>query len=416
MPAARTLNNDVRAGGERLHGLDAVRGYALLLGVVYHATMSFLPGPQIWPVKDNQPSTALAVLFFVSHIFRMTTFFLIAGFFAHLMVEKRGVVGFIKDRAKRIALPLVAFWPISIGGILAAAAYGAYVATGHVPTHGPPSPPNPPPLAFPLTHLWFLYVLLWLYAGTLMTRWFVLKLDRKGVLPALGDRLVRAIVGNRAGPILLALPVAAACYGFAAWLPWFGIPTPDSSLIPNPVAAVQFGLAFGFGWMVHRQPALLQVWTQRWGLNLAIAGALTAGLLAWLGPNMVITPPKPGLERLGLALYYTVAIWSWTFAVIGLALRFLADHSPVRRYIADSSYWIYLIHLPLIMALQAAVSRLDWPWEAKFAAILGVGFALMFASYQLFVRHSFIGAILNGRRAPKVAHAPAAAIKPEPAR
>ena len=40
---------------DRLHGLDAVRGYALLLGIVYHATMSFLPGAPIW-VVDRVPT------------------------------------------------------------------------------------------------------------------------------------------------------------------------------------------------------------------------------------------------------------------------------------------------------------------------------------------------------------------------
>ena len=33
--------------------------------------------------------------------------------------------------------------------------------------------------------------------------------------------------------------------------------------------------------------------------------------------------------------------------------------------------------------------------------VLGVAFPLMFASYELMVRHSFLGAILNGRRAPR---------------
>jgi glucans biosynthesis protein C len=44
------------------------------------------------------------------------------------------------------------------------------------------------------------------------------------------------------------------------------------------------------------------------------------------------------------------------------------------------------------------VAQLDWPWAVKIAVILGVAFPLMFASYQLLVRHTFIGAILNGRR------------------
>jgi hypothetical protein len=40
----------------RIHGLDAVRGGALLLGVMLHATMSFLPGPSLWPVPAGAPS------------------------------------------------------------------------------------------------------------------------------------------------------------------------------------------------------------------------------------------------------------------------------------------------------------------------------------------------------------------------
>jgi peptidoglycan/LPS O-acetylase OafA/YrhL len=91
-----------------------------------------------------------------------------------------------------------------------------------------------------------------------------------------------------------------------------------------------------------------------------------------------------------------VAAWTWTFALIGLAMRFLADFSPMRRYIADASYWLYLIHLPIVMALQTTVAQFDWPAGMKFAAILAVAFPVMFASYQLLVRHSFVGAILNG--------------------
>src|ERR1700753_3176103 len=92
---------------ERLHALDAVRGFALLLGIVFPATLSFLPSAgRAWIIEDNHPSITLAVLFFVIHVFRMTTFFLIAGFFAHMSFHRRGALGFVTDRLQRIALPL----------------------------------------------------------------------------------------------------------------------------------------------------------------------------------------------------------------------------------------------------------------------------------------------------------------------
>ena len=52
----------------RLHALDAVRGFALLLGVAFHASLSFMPGwpPGIWSMVDNSPSQFLSDAGFVS--------------------------------------------------------------------------------------------------------------------------------------------------------------------------------------------------------------------------------------------------------------------------------------------------------------------------------------------------------------
>jgi peptidoglycan/LPS O-acetylase OafA/YrhL len=372
--------------------------------------MSFLPGPQVWVLKDSESSMGLSALFFASHTFRMTTFFLIAGFFAHMSFGKKGAKAFIADRAKRIALPLVIFWPVAIGGIIAGAVYAVYVATGTIPTKPPPSPPSPP-FAFPLTHLWFLYVLILLYAATLAVRGITAKLDAAGRFRAAVDRVVAGLLQGPVAPLVLALPAAAALYLKPQWLVFFGVPTPDQSLIPNSAAAVQFGLAFGLGWLIHRQSGLLGQMQARWPLNLAVAAGVTVALLAQMGVAPVTAPDKPGLIKLFHAGGYALAIWTWTFAIIGMALRFLSDHSPARRYIADSSYWIYIIHLPLVIFLQAWLSRMDLPALAKFGVVLGIGFALMFASYELLVRHTFLGRLLNGRRTPWRRPKPAAQLE-----
>ena len=128
-------------GSERLHALDAVRGFALLLGIVFHATVSFLPGPpgaQIWMVMDNSRSVALGIVFYVTHIFRMTTFFVIAGFFAHMRFHKKGLGPFIKDRLKRIGLPLLVGWPILFGAIVGVSIWWALTMA-----HGGKTPPPP---------------------------------------------------------------------------------------------------------------------------------------------------------------------------------------------------------------------------------------------------------------------------------
>jgi len=386
---------------ERLHALDAVRGFALLLGIVFHATISFVPAPaQIWIVEDSHRSTALAMLFFIIHVFRMTTFFLIAGFFAHMSFHRRGAKAFIGDRLKRVGLPLLLGWPLVYAAIHAVVVWAAISANGgHLPTT--PQPPWPTFPKFPLTHLWFLYVLLELYAGVVILRAGVAVIDRTGRVRLIIDRLVSLAMHSALAPVVLALPLAVAFAVDPKWLMWFGVPTPDSSFVTNPVALIAFGAAFSFGWLLHRQPELLRILEWRWALNLCLAIALCAASLAIAGMTPQLTPIRDGVAALAGAGCYALATWTATFAVIGLALRFLSGFSPTRRYIADASYWLYLIHLPIVMALQVAVSGLDRPWPAKFAAILAVALPLMFASYQLLVRYSFIGAVLNGRRAPR---------------
>jgi hypothetical protein len=78
------------AASERLHALDAVRGFALMLGVAFHAALAFLPGPQAWLVMEHSRSDVIAVLAYPVHMFRLTTFFLIAGFLGGFSLNAPG--------------------------------------------------------------------------------------------------------------------------------------------------------------------------------------------------------------------------------------------------------------------------------------------------------------------------------------
>jgi glucans biosynthesis protein C len=383
---------------ERLHALDAVRGFALLLGIVLHATLSFMPAPsRIWIIRDSHPSMTLGVLFFAIHVFRMTTFFLIAGFFAHLSFHRRGAWDFTKDRLQRIALPLLVGWPILFAAMVAITFWAAGFPHG-----GPlPGPPRWPPVLprFPLTHLWFLYVLLEFYVAVLVLRTGVVWLDPNGRIRARVDRLIGLVTQSRLAPAILAVPIGIALCLDPTWVGWMGVRTPDSSLLTNLQALIGFGTAFGFGWLLHRQIDLIRMLERRWLLNSVLAVVLIAA--SFFLAIATVTRPWPvnhEVIRLAGAACYALAIWTTTFAAIGLALRFLSAFSHTRRYLADASYWLYLIHLPILMALQVAVSQLDWPWPIKFGGIMLIALPLMFASYQFLVRYSFIGAVLNGRR------------------
>lgn len=376
--------------GTRLHALDAVRAGALILGVILHAGFAFLPGG-VWLINDNSSSLALSDVIFVIHMFRMTLFFLIAGFFARLLLHRRGVGGLIRNRLTRIALPLVIGLPLVLTAF--ALTLGWFYQRHPLPAGM--APPSAPP-GVPLTHLWFLYVLLWLYSITLLVRGVVGLLDRRGlVLTRVVDPLVRSISGPWA-PLVLAVP-AWLMFIAAGQPPWWGVPTPDTGLLPNSTALVAYGAAFGFGWLVHRQADLLRVWARLapWFLGLGVATGVTCLIMVGGAPDT--EGVGPSLRVVYLACY-AVGTWAWTLGLLGAATRWLTGAHPRRRYLADASYWIYLVHLPIVVFLQAVTFDLRVAWWIKLPLILVVAFAVMLVSYQYLVRYTFIGAVLNGRK------------------
>jgi peptidoglycan/LPS O-acetylase OafA/YrhL len=145
---------------------------------------------------------------------------------------------------------------------------------------------------------------------------------------------------------------------------------------------------------------LLVVWRRSWPVYLA-----TAGLLSWYCAatmSAATRDPASLSTDLGASLFrafaYPLATWAWCLGLIGVATRFLGEARPIVRYLSDSSYWIYLAHLPVVVALQVLVSPWAVPWQAKYPLVVIIALTILIPSYQLLVRNTFLGAWLNGRR------------------
>lgn len=383
---------------DRLHGLDALRGGALLLGVVLHASLSYFP-QQTWIVADDSRSVGAAWLFFAIHLFRMTAFFLIAGLFAHMMLNRRGWMSFVRDRAMRITGPLLAFWFPVMAGIVTALVWNAHANGLVTPGAPPPPPPSYDWTNFPLTHLWFLYVLGLFYVATLLLRAPFAALDRNGRWGRAVDRITGALIGPWT-PVVLAAPLAVALWLDPKWAAFFAVPTPDAGVVPHTAALVGFGLAFGLGFLVDRRRDLLgriAAWSPLF-LILAVAAGVAAYTLA--GGPRIEPMVEPTADKAIAAAVTALAVYSSALAAMGLCLRFLSGPSPVRRYLADASYWVYILHLPLVMLGQVWTQDWTGPWWLKLSGLsIGV-FVVCLGSYELLVRHTFMGRWLNGRRVP----------------
>lgn len=74
---------------------------------------------------------------------------------------------------------------------------------------------------------------------------------------------------------------------------------------------------------------------------------------------------------------------------------------PLVRYLADASYWMYLVHLPVIIWTAGLLAPWSAPAGVKFVGVFIVTTAVTLLTYHGAVRSTAIGRFLNGRRYPR---------------
>jgi glucans biosynthesis protein C len=239
------------AAGERLHALDGLRAVAMLLGIVLHAGMSFTTIDVPWPAHDVRAGHGFDALVGLIHGFRMQVFFFLAGFFGHLLWKRLGTRGFLAQRGKRIGIPFVAGLVVIVPVILVIWTWAdAQLGTTFIRDHkGERSL-----LTLPTGHLWFLEMLLILYAIAMALALLRHRAWMQAQLPRI-DAAFDALVRMPFKPLLLALPTVA--------LLWTGLGIPPEieisgqRLLPAPAAVAYYALFFGMGWWRHRRMHLL---------------------------------------------------------------------------------------------------------------------------------------------------------------
>ncbi|WP_432760780.1 hypothetical protein [Pseudoalteromonas aurantia] len=94
----------------------------------------------------------------------------------------------------------------------------------------------------------------------------------------------------------------------------------------------------------------------------------------------------------------SISIVYWSLLAIVLAYKFLQCKNTLTRYISDASYWVYLIHVPILIYIQMPLLALDISIYLKFLISVVFTLAISFASYHLLIRFSFMGKLLNGKK------------------
>jgi peptidoglycan/LPS O-acetylase OafA/YrhL len=394
-PQTMNIQNNLR-----LDYLDAVRSFALLLGIAFHTAFSYMPIYVGWAVMDVATSDLVPTFVLVSHSFRMALFFLIAGYFSHMTMHKNGIKPFIQSRLMRIGLPLLIGWfvlkPLLVSGwIMGAESMRGDVNILNGLIAGFASLAQLPQGLLIGTHLWFLYYLLLISASVIVLRPVLcLHLPTKHRLLHFVDRIINWISRSSWMILVVALPTATCLWFMQHW----GLDTPDKSLTPHIPLFMLYGGFFMFGWLLHRNASLIESFAQLSWSKLFICIVSVVGSIYLADFQANFAHPQYSLFKASFMFSYAIMMWSLISLSIGLGKKWFYRPNRLVRYVADASYWLYLVHLPIVIWLQIAFAELPFHWVLKFITIFLITIGLSLLVYDLLVRSTFIGAVLSGKR------------------
>jgi len=383
----------------RYHSLDRLRASMMMLGVVRHAAVSYVPTVFFeWPYRDPQADMlAYWVVVFI-RVFHLPVFFAIAGFFAAYLVETRGTRGFLSHRWSRIGVPFLVAWPVLAVTMFFIVPFAArFSATPPNAAYSLAELTTPRALDHLFMHLWFLYHLMILCVVASALRPLAARIPAAVRARAM-DLFERWV--HRGGIAVLILAAGLILYRMESWaIDYYAGP------FPAPRQLALYGLFFGFGWMLFRRRGTLE------GFKRPAWALLAAGILCFLvyrhffeigcPPRPDRTCPEAGEGHLPAVVFLALSMWLMAYGLIGLFLRYMDRPSARWRYMADASYWIYIVHMPFVMLLPLPLASVALPGLLKLALVTVMSIGLILVTYHHFVRPTSIGRQLNGRRYPK---------------
>ena len=286
----------------RYHDLDALRAWAMSMGIVLHAAWIMIPGEAGAPATDVSANVWCDWLCLAIHTFRMQLFFVLAGFFACLLLQRRGFVKFASNRIRRILVPLVLFaivlvpimvWQYNAGALKSGAVQADTTAWQLTREYFDEiSPSNTM-----LVHLWFLHYLAIAYVIVVGVRYAVAAIDPGR---SLRSRVVESFGAAISRPWSLLWLAALFAPLMMPMKGTWGIDIGLATLWPKWPGLLSYCLYFGVGWLIYRNVDRLDSMVQHWRWMLALGLLLTIpyflyskgvtqrGYATWNYPKLVV--------------------------------------------------------------------------------------------------------------------------------
>lgn len=339
---------------QRIHYFDAMRAFAVMLGIVLHSAAGYMvyPVPQ-WP-NFSGGNIIFDYTTWIIHMFRVPLFFFIAGFFAYQLWHRVASWEFLKNRFKRILIPfLICGFVFNLPKLLTA-----------IFLHHLNSVHDFFSVYSDLGYTWFLEYLLIFYLVFVAT---IFLLNQNKI-----NLTVRKLLLTKWHLIIfLIVPYILLNHYHVHNIPIM------LSIIPSGILLLFYGSYFFLGVVLAKNHDLLEHYF-KWHRSYFVLGTLAVIL------NVVLQTPGKNVYAPLLLLSFGIASFALFYLFVLVCMRFYSQPNKVIRYIAQASYWIYLIQVYLILDLQSALR--GYNIFTQFGVITITTLLLSLFTYELFFR------------------------------
>ncbi|MCW2397665.1 acyltransferase family protein [Sphingobium sp. B2D3C] len=350
----------------REHHWDSMRALLMLLGIPYHVAMAYRAN-DVWIVNAGEGDLIFTWIAGIIHLFRMPAFFVIAGYFAALLLMRRAPGAWMKNRLIRLGLPFVAAL-LTLNPLLnlfcELSNFSLWGALGSLEKNSLQSG------GYWVRHLWFIIVLLYL-CGAAALLCHLAPRAAQAMLPAriddwLGRHMAAAVIGLG---VVIGAWQAGAIELFYAWD--FATNLPQQILRIDQL--IQFAPWFALGWLVCRAPQF-RATLHKPSASLALIALAATLLYLQIGRDV-----HPMTER----FIGTIAAITMTQALIA-AMKRLADRpSPAVQALVSGAFVVYLVHLPITAGLVVLGQHIAMPVVVKAGMITALTMVLSWGCWRI---------------------------------
>jgi glucans biosynthesis protein C len=364
---------------ERRYDIDWLRVLAFYLLIFYHTGMLFVPWD--FHIKNNLTSEWFESWMVFLSQWRLPLLFLISGVGVSYALGKRNANQFIKERTKRLFIPLVfgmfVIVPpqIYVERISNGVRYADYFDFWKTVFNFVPYPMGG---SLSWHHLW--YVLYIFIFSLIMLPLFLYLRGNKSV------RIREAIAGflkKKPNSIYLLLMV-----------PIFIIYTSLARSFPTTHALIgdwyflSYTLVFFlFGYLISTIDSFWEtiVTKRKQSLIMALVPIIFLELFVW-GPTFEIMNEDSEFFFYFYAILKSFLIAAWLLALLGYAKVYLNKPNRFIRYANESVYPLYILHQTVELIIACFIIKLDWGIIPKFLLVVVGTFGLSFIIYEVFIR------------------------------